>query len=163
MNEFVDAVPRVIGIGVGATAVMDLWLLCLKSLGIPTLNFAHIGRWVGHWRRGIWSHEAIAKAPALRGELALGWAVHYTIGVAYAVLAVALFGGGWMQSPRLLPAMALGLATVVAPWFVMQPAMGAGIAASKTPTPMRNRIRSLANHAVFGVGLFIAAWIVANA
>jgi hypothetical protein len=43
------------------------------------------------------------------------------------------------------------------PFFVMQPAMGAGIAASRTPTPWRNRLRSLATHAVFGCGLYLSA------
>ncbi len=48
-------------------------------------------------------------------------------------------------------------ATVSAPLFVMQPAMGAGFAASRTPTPVRNVIRSIANHTVFGLGLYLAA------
>ena len=30
-------------------------------------------------------------------------------------------------------------------------------AASKTPAPVRNCLRSLANHAVFGLGLYLAA------
>jgi len=42
----------------------------------------------------------------------------------------------------------------------MQPAMGAGFAASRTPAPMKNRIRSVANHAVFGLGLYLSAVIL---
>jgi len=162
MNALIDATPRIVLIGLGATAIMDIWLLLLNALGVPTLNFALIGRWAGHWRRGIWAHEAIAKAPPVRGELALGWAVHYAVGTGYAALAIALFGTHWLRSPNLLPALAVGIATVAAPWFVMQPAMGAGIAASRTPTPGRNRVRSLVNHTVFGAGLFIAAHAVAR-
>jgi hypothetical protein len=56
----------------------------------------------------------------------------------------------------LLPALAVGVATVVVPLFVMQPAMGAGFAASRTPTPLKNCLRSLATHAVFGVGMYLA-------
>jgi hypothetical protein len=73
---------------------------------------------------------------------------------------VALFGVEWTRGPTLLPALAVGLATVAAPWLVMQPAMGAGIAASKTPTPAMNRARSLANHAVFGIGLYLCALLL---
>lgn len=162
MNNLIDVASRVILIGFGATAIMDIWLLLLKALGVPTLNFALIGRWAGHWRHGVWKHKAIATAPAMRGELALGWVVHYAVGIGYAGLAVALFGVEWMHSPNLLPAVAMGMATVAAPWLVMQPAMGAGIAASKTPAPGRNRIRSLVNHTVFGGGLFLSALAVAH-
>jgi hypothetical protein len=82
---------------------------------------------------------------------------HYVIGIAYAALLVALQGGAWLERPTFLPALAFGIVTVAAPWFVMQPAMGAGIAATKTPTPLKNGLRSLANHAVFGTGLYLAA------
>jgi hypothetical protein len=39
----------------------------------------------------------------------------------------------------------------------MQPAMGSGVMASKTPAPLSNSLRNLANHAVFGTGLYLAA------
>ena len=46
---------------------------------------------------------------------------------------------------------------LVAPWFVMQPAMGAGIAGARTPSPKATRLRNLGTHAVYGVGLYISA------
>jgi hypothetical protein len=46
---------------------------------------------------------------------------------------------------------------VAAPFFLMQPGMGAGIAASRTPRPAAARLHSLINHAVFGLGLYLAA------
>ena len=148
---------RIAAVGILATAVLDLWLLLLQRLGVPTLDFALIGRWAGHWPRGRWQHEAIARAPAVRGERALGWFVHYLTGVAFAALLVAIQGAGWLQGPTLVPALAVGMGTVLAPWLLMQPAMGAGIAASRTPRPGVNRIRSLVNHTVFGAGLYLAA------
>ena len=39
--EFITRVPL---IGVGATIVMDLWALLLRQIGIPSLNFAFLGR-----------------------------------------------------------------------------------------------------------------------
>lgn len=144
-------------IGIGATAVMDAWLALLSHMGVPTASLAMVGRWVGNMRQGQFAHVAIAKAPHVRHELGLGVLTHYAIGVTYAALLVALQGATWLEQPTFLPALALGVATVAAPWFVMQPAMGSGVLASKTPSPLKNCLRNLANHAVFGAGLYLAA------
>ena len=144
-------------IGVGATAVMDAWLAILKRLGVPALNFAMIGRWAGHLLRGRFAHDAIAKSQPIPGELAWGWLTHYAVGIAFAGLLVATQGTDWMHSPSLVPALVVGMLTVAAPLLVMQPAMGAGFASSKTPTPLKNCLRSLVNHTVFGLGLYLSA------
>lgn len=161
MNGLTEDLIRIVLIGSGATAAMDIWLWMLKRMKVPALNFALVGRWVGHWRRGKWMHDAIAKAPPVKGELALGWAIHYATGIAFAGLLVCLYGWTWISSPRLLPALIVGIGTVAAPLLVMQPALGAGIASSRTPTPAKNCLRSLANHTVFGIGLYLAAVFVA--
>lgn len=148
-------------VGVLATALMDAWLWLLQRLGMPTAGFAMVGRWVGHMARGRLMHAAIARAAPVRFELALGWLTHYLIGIAYAVLLVALCGADWLAQPSWPAALVFGLATVAAPWFVMQPAMGAGVLALKTPTPLKNALRNLANHAVFGTGLYLAATAIA--
>ena len=153
--------PLAMLIGIGATAVMDAWLLLLKHLGVPTLNFAFIGRWVGHLFRGQFAHAAIAKAAPIRGEVAWGWLTHYGVGVAFATVLVGIQGADWARSPTLLPALAVGVCTVAAPLLVMQPAMGSGFAASRTPTPLKNCLRSLANHTVFGFGLYLSALVIA--
>jgi len=153
--------PLALLIGVGATAVMDAWLVLLQRLGVPTLNFAFIGRWVGHLLRGQFAHAAIAQAAPIPGERAWGWLTHYAVGVGFATVLVGIQGAGWVRSPTLLPALALGIGTVVAPLLVMQPAMGAGFAASRTPTPLKNCLRSLANHTVFGFGLYLSALAIA--
>lgn len=150
----------VVLVGLGATAVMDLWLLLLARLGVPFAGFAAVGRWVGHMLRGTFVHASIARARPIRAEAALGWATHYAVGVAFATLLVGLLGTGWLAAPTPLPALGVGLATVVMPLLVMQPAMGAGIASSRTPTPLRNSLRSVANHTVFGAGLYLAASFV---
>ncbi len=147
-------------IGIGATAFMDGGLALQKRIGIQTLNFALIGRWVGHVVRGRFAHASIGQAQPIAGERLWGWLTHYAVGIAFAGLLVALQGAAWMRSPTFLPAIALGVCSVVAPFFVMQPAMGAGFAASRTPAPWKNRIRSLANHAVFGLGLYVAAVLI---
>jgi hypothetical protein len=144
-------------IGIGATAVLDLWLVVLKRLGVPTGSFALIGRWVAHMARGRFTHASIARAEPVRKELAIGWVTHYAVGIAFAAVLVAMQGSGWVRQPTFVPALLTGVATVAMPLFVMQPAMGSGFAASRTPAPLANSARSVANHTVFGVGLYLAA------
>jgi hypothetical protein len=42
------------------------------------------------------------------------------------------------------------------PFFTLQPSFGLGVAASKTPSPNKARLKSLMTHTVFGVGMY--AW-----
>jgi len=150
---------HVVLIGVGATAVMDLWLLLLLWLKVPT-SFRLIGRWIGNMPRGKFAHASIAKAPPVAGEVGLGWLTHYAVGIAYACLLVCVQGIEWSRQPSLLPALSVGVGTVVVPLFAMQPAMGGGFAASRTPAPLKTCVRSVANHAVFGTGLYLAALFI---
>ena len=153
---------RVVLIGVGATLLMDLWALLLKRFGIPSLNFGMLGRWIGHLPEGKWIHERIAQAAPVKGERLLGWSAHYSIGITFAGLLLATFGLSWARSPSLWPALLIGIGTVVAPLFLLQPALGAGIASSKTPTPVFNCLKSLITHSVFGLGLYLAALATAS-
>jgi hypothetical protein len=57
----------------------------------------------------------------------------------------------------------VGVVTVAAPFFVMQPAMGLGIASSKATNPNVARLRSVAAHTAFGFGLYFSALVVALA
>ena len=61
--------------------------------------------------------------------------------------------------PDLGPALLVGIGSVAAPFLVMQPGMGAGIAASRTPRPAAARLQSLVTHAIFGLGLYAAGWL----
>jgi hypothetical protein len=98
----------------------------------------------------------------MRGELTLGWAVHYATGIAFALLLAVLAGPAWLRAPSLWPALSFGITTVLLPLFVMQPAMGAGFASSRTANPALNVLKSLANHTVFGLGLYAAALAIAT-
>ncbi len=160
--DTIQAIFSVVIIGIGATASMDVWLFLLRRMGIPTSSFALVGRWAGHLRRGTLRHAAIAKAEPIAGEMFLGWAIHYAVGMVFAVLPVMLAGPSWLLTPTLGPALAAGIVTVLAPFCVMQPAMGAGFFASKTPTPLKGCLRSLANHTVFGLGLYGSALLLAH-
>ena len=144
--------------GIGATACTDAWaLLRRRWLGVPFPNYPHVGRWIAHMRNGTFRHDAIAQAAPVRGEAWLGWIAHYAIGIAFAALLPVLWGPAWFVAPTWLPALAVGIATVAAPYLLLQPGMGAGLAGRRTPQPNRTRLHSLAMHAVFGVGLYLTA------
>lgn len=155
--DTVTCLARVALVGAGATAVMDLGAAAQARMGMRAPDFALVGRWVGRMLHGEFAHEAIARAHPVAGERALGWIVHYGVGIAFAAALVAIAGVEWLRHPTALPAIAFGVATVAMPLFVMQPAVGAGIASSKTPAPLANVLRSLLNHTVFGAGLYVAA------
>lgn len=164
MNDAMHFLMHAVLIGVGATAVMDAWALLLRGcFGLPSLNYAMVGRWLGHLPSGRFVHQNIAKAAPVAGETAIGWVAHYLIGIVFAAMLLAAVGVEWAHRPSVLPALLFGVLSVVAPFFVLQPGLGAGIAASKTPQPNTARLRSLMTHTVFGIGLYLAAWLFARA
>lgn len=157
MNNLLDTVV----IGVGATVVMDLWGIVRKQvLGIAPPNYAMVGRWLGHMTHSQFRHNAISKSPPVPGELILGWLAHYLTGISFAALLIGIWGTIWIQHPTLAPALITGIGTVAAPFLLMQPGMGAGIAASKTPRPNSARLQSLLTHTLFGLGLYVTAWAI---
>lgn len=158
MEETTELASKIALIGTGATLILDLWSLAAQRIfSLPFPNYTMVGRWIGYFPRGRFMHESVAEVPAVAGESLIGWTAHYCIGVLYAGLLVALAGIDWLQTPTVLPALIVGLVTVAAPFLVMQPAMGSGIASSRAPKPNAARLRSLAAHAVFGLGLYLSA------
>lgn len=151
----------VVAVGAGATTLMDVWTIIRQHLlGVPGLDYGLVGRWLGHLARGRFRHHPIAVSPPVRGERALGWVAHYLIGILFAALLIAIWGLEWVHRPTIGPALIVGLGTAVAPFLVLQPSMGAGIAASRTPQPARARLHTLLTHGIFGLGLYAAGRIV---
>lgn len=148
----------VVVVGLGATLFMDVWALLLqRAFNIPSANYCLVGRWLRPMPEGTFMHASIDAASRKRSECAVGWVAHYVIGTIYALVLVALVSGSWLARPTLLPAMLFGIGSVLVPYLVMQPLLGFGIAASRTPRPMQARLRSLMAHTVFGVGLYVCA------
>jgi hypothetical protein len=147
-----DFMVSVLLVGIGATAVTDLWALARKRLlGIAPPDFAIVGRWLAGMSQGRFRHESIAATPAVRCERLIGWIAHYLIGIAFAGVLLGTWGLEWIRHPRILPALLVGVVTVAAPLLVMQPGMGVGFSA-------RRALHSLITHLVFGVGLYAAGW-----
>jgi len=145
-------------IGAGATAATDLWSIARSRLfDIPPPDWGLVGRWFGHMARGRFRHDRIAAAAPVRGERVIGWTAHYLTGIAFAAVLLAIWSLDWARQPTLGPALIVGIGSLAAPFLLMQPGMGAGIAASRTPRPAAARLQSVITHAVFGLGLYAAA------
>jgi len=150
-------------VGLGATLLIDLWALFLRrAFSIPSLSYCLLGRWVLYIPAGTIMHESITATPRKPHECTVGWITHYMIGVTFALLFILLVSGSWLARPTLLPALAFGIATVLVPFFTMQPAFGLGVAASKTSNPNKARVKSLMTHTVFGVGLYVWAYLLSH-
>jgi len=158
MSEQLEFVLRTILIGVGATAVMDIWAIFLyRFFRVESLDYKLLGRWLGHLPNGHFVHQSIVQAKPIQSEHILGWCAHYLIGITFSALLLSIWGLEWARSPSLFPALFIGVVTIIAPFFMLQPGMGAGIAASKTPKPNVARLKSLGTHSAYGFGLYIAA------
>lgn len=161
MNNLPLSFISAIIMGLGATLTFDLWALFLKHVfRITPSNICLVGRWLRYMPEGIFKHANIVAAPQKSAECMVGWIAHYMIGITFASAFVALVGNNWLQRPTLIPAIVFGVVTVLAPFFIMQPLLGFGFAASKTPNPTPARLRSLMNHTAFGVGLYLFGWLV---
>ncbi len=145
--------------GITATLVMDGWsVLRQRAFAIAAPNYGLVGRWILHMRHGQFRHNPITQSPPVAGETVSGWLAHYLIGIVFASLLLATGGQAWIDHPTAGLPILIGLVTVAAPFLLMQPGMGAGIAASRPPAPNKARLQSLLNHGVFGVGLYIGGW-----
>ncbi len=161
MNEWTDFFWRAIFIRVGATIVMDIYAIILKHFfSIKSLDYGCLGRRIGHFFRGQFYHKNITQTTSLKGEKVIGWITHYLIGITFSALLIFIWGIEWTQNPTIFPALIVGILTVAAPFFIMQPAFGLGIAASKTPNPKVARIKSLLTHTVYGLELYLSALLL---
>jgi hypothetical protein len=156
-----DVLIRAVLIGVGATALLDLWALFLnRAFGWPFPNWAMVGRWFAHLPRGRFVHEDIGRSEPVANERAIGWIAHYAVGILFAGIVLAVWGAAWASHPTFLPALIVGLATVGCGWFILQPGMGAGIAASKRPNANTVRLLNIVGHIVFAIGLYGTALLI---
>ena len=147
--------------GIGGTLAMDIWAIILRSVaGLPLPNWAMPGRWLAHVLRGKVFHRDIGAAEPVGGELWLGWAFHYGVGIIYGIAFLFIFGVQWLADPSFLPLWIFSIVTIAAGWFLLQPGMGLGWAASKTPNPWKVRGLGLSAHTVFACGMWAALWLV---
>jgi hypothetical protein len=146
--------------GLVATAMMDAWAVLLRrAAGVPMPNWAMVGRWAAHLPRGRVFHDDIGQATSVEGEHAIGWVFHYAVGVIYGVVLAFLMGPAWLAAPTFAPAWGFSMLMLGFGWFLLQPGLGLGWAAAKTPNPAKARVLGLVAHTVFGAGLWLGALI----
>ncbi|MDC0661471.1 DUF2938 domain-containing protein [Marinobacter sp. SS21] len=156
-------------VGIGATLLMDVWgVIQRRVFKTTSLDFCLVGRWLLYMPEGQFRHPHIARAEPKPAECAVGWAAHYLIGVAFAFVPVIATAGQWLEQPTLAIALWVGIGTVLFPLLVMQPLLGLGFAASRTPNPTQARLKSLLTHTLFGLWLYVAAlpvsfWLMSQA
>lgn len=156
-----ETAMAIVLVGVGATAFIDAWsLVRARVLKVPATDFALVGRWIGHIPQGQFVQRPVSAAAPVRGEALIGWSAHYLIGIAFAGLLWLVTGNDWFRAPTMLPALLVGVATVLAPWLLLQPGMGAGVFARCAARPWQVRFHSFLTHALFGVGLYASAVLV---
>lgn len=125
-------------------------------------NWALPGRWFGHLFRGKIFHENIGQTDEVSSELILGWLFHYGVGVLYGVFFLLIVGLTWLNEPDFLSAWIFAIATIAAGWFILQPGMGLGYAASNTPMPWKSRGLGLMAHTAFGLGLWGSGLLISS-
>jgi hypothetical protein len=103
--------------------------------------------------RGRLVHASIGDAEPVPAEAAIGWFMHYLIGIGYGVVYVGLMTK-FFDGPTFLNGFLFGVVSVVVPWFMMQPALGLGVMGAKAPNPNIPRYTALAAHCIFGISLY---------
>lgn len=155
-----NTIIKITAIGIGATLILDIWNYILSLLNIKSLDYRFVGRWIGNFVNGKFFHNNIMQAPAIHNELFIGWTAHYMIGISFSFLLVFVFGKTWLSQPLIIPAIIIGIVTVIFPLFIMQPALGFGIASSSLPNPIVRISKSIITHIVYGAGLYLSATLV---
>lgn len=148
-------------LGLGSTLSMDIWAWLIARLpGQPPVNWAPVGRWFWHLHTGKVFHKSIAEVPPVRNETALGWLCHYLVGILYCLFFVFVVGAGWLAQPTFLLAWLFGMLTIAGGWFLLQPALGIGWAAARTPNPAKVRLMNFLAHNVFAAGIYGTALLI---
>jgi len=152
----VTAVLTGVVAGLLGTLAMDLLngLVARTGMFLKT-DVRMIGRMAAGWRRGRFRYRSPEEMEPVDAERMYGFAAHYLIGVGLAVpfvLGWSVFIGGEV-SPAW--ALAYGIATTAASWFLVYPSMGLGALGIRSPDGCRAVLTPLANHFFYGAGLAI--------
>lgn len=140
--------------GVLGTLVMDSGNFLFSRSGIISkIDVPIIGRMAVGWAHGRFRYGHPSEMEQVANEKLYGYLTHYAIGVGLAVgyvLGWDLLVGG---PPSPIWALAYGVATTAAPYFLILPALGFGVCGRRSPEGMKTPLSSLANHVLYGVGM----------
>lgn len=86
---------RAVLIGVGATAVLDLWVQFAKRvLGLPGSNWGRVGRWLGYFPRGRRGNLSRQPGPALCSAAPFTRMRQRMVPLAQGIIVEVAFGSG---------------------------------------------------------------------
>lgn len=149
-----DLVVTTVVAGVLGTLAMDALNLLFARTGLLLkIDVGTIGRMAVGWARGRFRYGHPSEMKPVAHELLCGYVAHYGIGMSLALPYV--FGWDLLVGGPASPAWALawGVATTVASWFLVYPSMGFGACGRRSPDGIKAPLSSLVNHVFYGVGL----------
>ena len=129
--------------------------LLLILFKVPEPSWGVVGRWVFYMvRRGEIFNPQISDAMPVNHEVKIGWAFHYLIAVAWAVVFYIFFISYPLLDLSYRNGLLFGALTTVAPLFIFMPFTGQGVLARKTEMPFLTSFILLVRHSVFGLAMF---------
>ena len=128
--------------------------------GFPPVNWSVSGRWFLMLLTGQPYVPNIGAAPALSHEFLAGHIAYYTISMLFAAVYLFALSQILKRRPSVRNGLLFGWITMIFPLFVQMPAMGMGVFASNTATPILIVLRTLVHHSSFGLGLALGALLV---
>ena len=148
---------QTVAIGAFATLIMDIGALVgfragLAGHGPRRQGLEFIGRWIGYLMRGKIQHEDILLSHPLSGEERLGLIAHYATGIGLALVFVMVLSV-IDTVPSIWVGLAYGTVSVILPWFLYFPAIGAGKMGRAVSPGMEMARASFLTHALYGLGL----------
>ena len=143
---------EIVLVGIFACFLMDIWQQLLRLVaGIPISNWSVVGRWFFiTLKTGKIYNPMILDVPKVKRETMIGWLVHYSVAIGYALVFWLLMEDYGIFSATLLDGFLFGAASVVVPWFFFMPILGKGFLAIKTPAPLLACSLAIWSHVVIG-------------
>ncbi|WP_329740485.1 DUF2938 family protein [Dyella sp. A6] len=160
-----DAILFCLFTGVISTLVLDIWVRIARlATGIEPTDWGMVGRWLRGIPTGHLVLDGSSPSPPTGGELALGWAFHYVIGIAYAVLILLIWGIGFVGAPTVWPVVFIGVVvSTLAGLMILMPGLGAGLMGARLPNQGAMIAYLIVAHSVYALGLYGAAlWLSAK-
>lgn len=147
-------------LGLISTFIMDLfaYIKC-RLFKTSSFNYALLGRWVLSLKDLKFFYSNITQAPSRKFERIIGWFLHYVIGVILCFIYI-LIDDSKTCVDTFISSILFGIATTSIPFLIMQPILGFGFFANKTLNQWVSIKNSLIAHFYFGLGLFVAQFIL---
>lgn len=145
-------------VGLLATATFDLLYLVIYLVNGSIVDWTMLGRISAYFiTKGEFIAFEWASMPPVYYENAIGWCVHYSVGVVYAFFYVYFILKQFKYPNKVWKSISFLLVMTVFPFFVLDPLSGSGILDLKTVHPVINILLTFCVHSFYG--LFLWAWV----